>query len=443
MDDAKPGERRAGRYDCTDRGSGLPHFLSDARKKQLGPAAEDALTCLNATGSPSTRRTSAPTTRSRCANQLQAQACEPHVAAAGPASTSFYGIAARGRLHGRRRDPGRGPRNDPAQRPGAAAARGRRFSSSTCWRSSTACFASLYPKHPDFDMAGTRPGAGPRPTCATSTAGSARRWESPIRRVQLESGQLALGPAGWCTRSNWARVSDGPAGRRPRLAPPDRPVRPSSTGSPVTIRSRDVRRWIGELGWPGLDRGVGKPCLIATYALLADRSWLLGRQSRGGAGAGQDRPRGWGAARPRSCRPRPSSSVLGNRAGALFGAPRPPNRCSPRNLQNLHAKVVRGPVRERTGRPCTACSKSCAGHAADLGIRPDSPRLLAVTVAAELLDRLAGRADTDRAGARASAGRRRTRQRTRCWPARSPRRRSRRPPLRRMEWQRLEIGAAG
>ena len=79
-----------------------------------------------------------------------------------------------------------------------------------------------------------------------------------VRRIVhgLELGEVGDGPLH--VTVDWRRKIDQQA---------------AAQGITGDIPTDDIRRWIGELGKPGLDRPVSG-LVIATYALVADRAWV-------------------------------------------------------------------------------------------------------------------------------------------------------------------------
>lgn len=133
-------------------------------------------------------------------------------------------------------------------------------------------FTSLYPKHPDFDPNGNRK-AVTLGELRTVLGWITRAMEDPARRVvvdgkqlplvkrivhPLELGQVSDGPLNVST--DWRRHIDQCAGQHG--VADDYPV-------------DEIRRWITEdLGYAGLDKSFLN-LIVATYALLADRAWVL------------------------------------------------------------------------------------------------------------------------------------------------------------------------
>lgn len=132
-------------------------------------------------------------------------------------------------------------------------------------------FDDIYPKHPDLDLNKTgKPVTNAELRNALKWLTEAqvegggrtvvdRKQLAPLKRIihPLELGEVHDGPL--TVSRDWQR-------RIERLA-----ARHGVTGDyPV----EEIRRWIEEYGWTGLDKPVGN-LVIAAYALLSDRVWVL------------------------------------------------------------------------------------------------------------------------------------------------------------------------
>ncbi|MGH3373438.1 MAG: PglY protein [Actinoallomurus sp.] len=135
-----------------------------------------------------------------------------------------------------------------------------------------ALLKQIYPKHPDLDPAGTHRAVTTgelRTVLAWITKamedGSLRTVVDRdklalLRRIvhPLELGEVHDGPLN--VSREWQRRIDQQAAAH-RHSGPDFGV-------------EEIRGWIDELGWTGLDKQVGN-LIIATYALLSNRAWVL------------------------------------------------------------------------------------------------------------------------------------------------------------------------
>ncbi|AXB42695.1 PglY protein [Amycolatopsis albispora] len=132
-------------------------------------------------------------------------------------------------------------------------------------------FSALYPKHPDFDTTGNR-----KPITVgelkTVLGWITQAMEEGKRRIVVDRSELALvrrivhplelgevsdGPLN--VSAEWRRRIDQAAGQR---------------GVDGDYSVENIRSWIEELGYTGLDKVVAN-LIIATYALLSDRAWVL------------------------------------------------------------------------------------------------------------------------------------------------------------------------
>lgn len=244
-------------------------------------------------------------------------------------------------------------------------------------------FHELYPKHPNFDLRNDR---------KVVTAAQfkkvyfwiARAMEDGTRRVVVDNSDLLLvkrvvhalelgevhdGPLNVGT--DWRRRIDQRAGAHGRHG--DLPV-------------EEIREWIDkDLEWSGLDKIVGN-LLIASYALIADRSWVLNKSPRSAPELDQIGP-GW-ALRAQEL-PSDEEFAAGHaRAAALFGAKAKPVPWA-RNVQALALEV-----REQAAAweaDVNGLRHSLDKHRARLGVSGDAPtdREQSVRDAADLLARIA------------------------------------------------------
>jgi hypothetical protein len=135
-------------------------------------------------------------------------------------------------------------------------------------------YAVLYPKHPDFDpgaaLGPARRAVTPR-ELKTALEWIGRAMEDGSRRVVVDGHQVgtvrkivhALG---------LGEVHDGPLNLtfdwRLRI---NQKAADAQAGPDLSVE--DIRTWIRELGYTGLDKNVVN-LIIATYALLDDRTWV-------------------------------------------------------------------------------------------------------------------------------------------------------------------------
>ncbi|MGH3622982.1 MAG: PglY protein, partial [Sciscionella sp.] len=245
-------------------------------------------------------------------------------------------------------------------------------------------FTAMYPKHPNFDPTGSRKAV---------TAGElrvvlgwiTRAMEDGQRRVVVDRSQLALVKR-IVHPLDLGEVSDGPLNLstewRRRI---EQYAAQQGVGGDYGVE--DIRRWIGELGYTGLDKLVSN-LIIASYALLSDRAWMyhgsplpeppeLDRLGSGHALRAQELPDTgeFGTARERSA--------------TLFGV-HVPDVLFARNVNRLAAQV-RAKVAD-VELAVNGVRRLLDKHASLLGLPVAEPAARVVTArhAAELVARLAG-----------------------------------------------------
>ncbi|WP_283843672.1 PglY protein [Kitasatospora humi] len=242
-------------------------------------------------------------------------------------------------------------------------------------------YDALYPKHPDFDPKLERKAITPKDLrtalewIGRATANGTRREVvdrhhlETVRRVvhALQLGEVHDGPLNltndWRIRIN-QKAAEAKAG-------PD-------------IAVDDIHRWIEELGYTGLDRLV-RNLLIATYALLDDRTWLFQTSPLDQAPDLERIGAGYGL-RAVSLPTEDEFATARIRAGHVFGISVTPALFA-RNVAKLASAVHKAAQerKEAVGGLRTTLQK----HAADLGLTgPDAPRLRSTRAAADLIARL-------------------------------------------------------
>ncbi len=245
-------------------------------------------------------------------------------------------------------------------------------------------FSALYPKHPDFgpDRTGKRNAVTPGElrtalewiTRAMDEGGRANNVDShhlkTVKRIvePLELGTVHDGPL--VMRSDWrTRVNQIAAGHQQR----------------GDLDVEDIRTWITkDLGYAGLDRLTGN-LLVAAYALLDDRAWVLRGGPEREAPALQEIGPGWSL----RAQPLPSEeeyAAARDRAARLFGVTAKPALYA-RNVNRL-AEDLRARA-EAWERDVAGVRSSLDRHAALLGLdEPGAPRTVILREAAGLLARL-------------------------------------------------------
>jgi hypothetical protein len=132
-------------------------------------------------------------------------------------------------------------------------------------------FSALYQKHPNFDTTGNRK-AITVGELKTVLSWITQAMEEGKRRIVVDRSQLGLvrrivhplelgevsdGPLN--VSAEWRRRIDQAAGQH---------------GVEDDYSVENIRSWIEELGYTGLDKAVAN-LVIATYALLSDRAWVM------------------------------------------------------------------------------------------------------------------------------------------------------------------------
>ncbi|MGW4145067.1 hypothetical protein [Streptomyces albogriseolus] len=245
-------------------------------------------------------------------------------------------------------------------------------------------FSALYPKHPDFgpDRTGKRNAVTPGElrtalewiTRAMDEGGRANNVDShhlkTVKRIvePLELGTVHDGPL--VMRSDWrARINQAAAAHQQR----------------GDLDVEDIRSWITkDLGYAGLDRLTGN-LLVAAYALLDDRAWVLRGGPEREAPALQEIGAGWSL----RAQPLPSDeeyAAARDRAARLFGVTAKPALYA-RNVNRL-ADDLRARA-EAWERNVAGVRTSLDRHAPLLGLdEPGASRTAILREAAGLLARL-------------------------------------------------------
>ncbi|MFJ8916058.1 PglY protein [Amycolatopsis sp. NPDC102389] len=249
-------------------------------------------------------------------------------------------------------------------------------------------FDALYPKHPNFDPSGNRK-ATTLGDLRTVLNWIIRAMEDGQRRVVVDRAQLALVKR-IVHPLELGEVSDGPLNVstewRRRIEQAAR-----QHGASGDLRVEEIRSWIEELGYTGWDKSVGN-LVIATYALLADRAWVLhGSPLReppdlDKIGVGH-------ALRAQELPSADEFATARRRAATLFGL-HVPETLFTRNVNRLADEVrEKAAALEGAG---AGVRRALERHMAALGIdgRPDAPRVTSGRDAADLLARLTAMRDS-------------------------------------------------
>lgn len=246
-------------------------------------------------------------------------------------------------------------------------------------------FSALYPKHPDFDTTGNR---------KAITVGELKivlGWitqamEEGKRRVVVDRPQLAL-VRRIVHPLELGEVSDGPlnvsAEWRRRI---DQAAGQHGVDGDYSVEN--IRSWIEELGYTGLDKAVAN-LIIATYALLSDRAWVMhGSPLREAPeldkiGLGH-------ALRAQELPAADEFAVARTRASALFGV-NVPEYLVARNVNRLASDV-----REKVASLETSVNnlrRTLETRADQLGVPATAARITIARYAANLLARLSATRD--------------------------------------------------
>ncbi len=360
----------------------LPHFLSAQKSGQLGRLLKiqyllegDRLADYAATMSEDNRV--------KIRHQLQAQGenLESQLAAA---LRQLYGIAAAddatvGKQVG---EDGHVLSLQPGHRPRLAGGAGFEHNALTL---ADGLFAVLYPKHPDLDTAGNRK-AIMSGELRTVLSWITRALEDPHRRVVVDRAQIGL-VRRIVHPLELGEVSDGPLNVSTEWR---RRIEQAATQHGVTgdYGVEEIRTWIAELGYTGLDKAVSN-LIISGYALMSDRAWVLhGSPLREAPDLDRIGP-GYALRAQELPDPEEFTTARG-RSAALFGV-HVPEILFARTVNRL-AEDVRGKVAAFEG-PLNGVRRSLDEHADALGLTDGDARRSAVREAAELLARLSAARD--------------------------------------------------
>nr|WP_237774699.1 PglY protein [Actinosynnema sp. ALI-1.44] len=249
-------------------------------------------------------------------------------------------------------------------------------------------FDVLYPKHPNFDPSGNRK-AITVGDLRTVLSWITRAMEDGQRRVVVDKTLLPLVKR-IVHPLELGEVSDGPLNVSTEWR---RRIEQAATQRGVTgdYRVEDIRVWVEELGYTGLDKAVSN-LIIATYALLADRAWILhGSPLR--EAPDLDKIGSGHALRAQELPTADEFATARMRASVLFGL-HIPETLFTRNVNRL-ADEIREKAAELEG-ACTGVRRAMDRHGAALGIaeQTEVPRVTSGRDAADLLARLTAARDS-------------------------------------------------
>jgi len=246
-------------------------------------------------------------------------------------------------------------------------------------------FDLRYPKHPNFDPTGSRKPVTPG-ELRTALSWITHAMEEGDKRVVVDRQQLGLvkrivhplelgevhdGPLNVSTE--WRRRIDQYAAQH---------------GVTGDYGVENIREWIADLGYTGLDKPVSN-LVIATYALLADRAWLLHGSPVQQAPELERIGPGY-ALRAQQLPSDAEFSAARDRAARLFGV-HVPAMLLARNVHRLAGEVSTKVTDLESA--VNGVRRSLDKHAEALGLPEQAPRVVAGRCAADLLARLAAAPD--------------------------------------------------
>ncbi|WP_371588584.1 PglY protein [Streptomyces virginiae] len=239
-----------------------------------------------------------------------------------------------------------------------------------------------YPKHPNFDLKEDR-----KPVTVAQFkkvyGWIVKAMDDGSRRIVVDSGDLAL-VARIVHPLELGEVHDGPLNVSMNWR---RPIdqQAAKHGAKGDLKVEDIRLWIRELGWTGLDKTV-ENLVIATYALLADRSWVYNGKPEE-APALEHVGLGW-ELRAQVLPTEEEFTAAHSRAALLFGASGSQVLFT-RNVNKLAADVTK--KAESYEEAVKELRRALTRYRGALGISGEqlSPREQSVRDAADLLARIA------------------------------------------------------
>ncbi|MDT0542555.1 PglY protein [Streptomyces lonegramiae] len=245
--------------------------------------------------------------------------------------------------------------------------------------------AARHPKHPDFDPRLTRK-AITKAELKTTLTWINRAMADGSRRVVVDGHQLAT-VRKIVHALGLGEVHDGPLNVTNdwRLRINKKAADHPDVGPDLSVE--DIRTWIEELGYTGLDRNVSN-LIIATYALLDDRTWVYQTSPLTEAPDLERIGQGYGLRAVELPTEEEFSTALG-RAGKIFGET-VSRVLFARNVASLAEKVRK--VAEDNQRALGDARSLLQDNAARLGLAgpggADAPRIKSMKAAADLVARL-------------------------------------------------------
>ncbi|WP_134731708.1 PglY protein [Amycolatopsis nivea] len=355
----------------------IPHFLSTQKSKQLGRLLKIRyLLERNRLDDYAGDRSADDRVKIRHQLQAQAETLESQLAAS---LMQVYGIARadESTLGAQVGDEGHVLSLQPGHTPRLLAGAGFEQNGLAL---ADGLFSALYPKHPDFDTAGNRK-AITVGELKTVLGWITQAMEEGKRRIVVDRPQLALvrrvvhplelgevtdGPLN--VSAEWRRRIEQAAGQH---------------GVDGDYSVENIRAWIEGLGYTGLDKAVAN-LIIATYALLSDRAWVMhGSPLREAPELDKIGP--GHALRAQELPSAAEFATARGRAAALFGV-NVPEYLVARNVNRLASDV-----REKVTSLETAVNnlrRTLEARADQLGVSAAAARITVARYAAHLLARL-------------------------------------------------------
>lgn len=245
-------------------------------------------------------------------------------------------------------------------------------------------YGRMHPQHLNLDPAGKGDLVTLR-DLKTVQALIAQAVEDGSMRTVVESGKLQLAKR-VVHGLQLGEVHDGPlivsTDWRRRI---DQQAAKAGVDPGTDLKVEQIRRWIEELGYTGLDRNV-RNLIIACYALVADKTWLY-RQSPLTEAPEIDKIDAGYALRTQELPDEQQFAAALARGGTLFGTKVAPVR----NASNTAQLAGGVRAKARAAEPAVndlRDSLAAETHARLLGLTADCARVTAVREAADLLARL-------------------------------------------------------
>ncbi|HEU5357056.1 MAG TPA: hypothetical protein VFU65_21480 [Actinocrinis sp.] len=245
-------------------------------------------------------------------------------------------------------------------------------------------YAKRYPKHLNVDPAGKGELVTLRDYKAVQAL-IAQAMEDGSGRTIVESARIALAKK-IVHGLELGEVHDGPltvsTEWRRRI---DQQAAKAGLDPSADLKIEDIRRWIEDLGYTGLDP-MARNLIIAAYALISDKTWLY-RQTPVAEAPALERIEAGYALRTQALPDEGEFAAALSKAASLFGTRVAPTR----NARNT-AQLARD-VRERAKRAehevnALRDSLRASSHFQALGLTADAARLAAVDAAADLIAKL-------------------------------------------------------